>query len=472
MILPPGSGVEQTVEAVTSIEARLGEFSEVYSATIGASGTDPEFAGIPAGLGRASFLVQLSQDAPQDIAETLRGELEKPGQTLRISEVSAGPPVGGIEIAVTGTNYDDIAAVSAELTASIATIDGVINLESDVTEARTEVVVEVDPEKAALVGLTTQQVGLQLSQYLIGQRVTTINIDGDTVDVVLSGDPRAAGGIEQLKSLIIVGPAGAVPLGDVAEPVLREGPVSITRTDGVRSSSIAGDIVSDNTQAVGILIDEKIAALDLPPGVSVTSGGIFADIEEGFQAIFISMAVGIVLVYLVMVASLGSLRNPFVIVLTLPLALIGVMVSLVVTDRALGLAAMMGVLLLIGIVVTNAIVLISFVEQQRTRGLGVYEALISGARVRLRPILMTAITTSFALLPLAVESEGGGIISAELATVVIGGLTSSTALTLLVLPIVYTLFNDSIPACSTGCCVKTPPLPRSKLRKQPELKTP
>ena len=302
--------MEQTVEAVTSIEARLGEFSEVYSVTIGAGGTDTEFAGIPAGLGNASFVVQLSQDAPQDIAETLREELDKPGQTLRISEVSAGPPVGGIDISVTGANYDDIAAVSAELTASIATIDGAVNLESDVTEARTEVVVEVDPEKAALVGLTTQQVGLQLSQYLIGQRVTTINIDGDTVDVVLSGDPRAAGGIEQLKSLIIVGPAGAVPLGDVAEPVLREGPVSITRTDGVRSSSIAGDIVSDNTQAVGILIDEKIAALDLPPGVTVTSGGIFADIEEGFQAIFISMAVGIVLVYLVMVASLGSLRNP------------------------------------------------------------------------------------------------------------------------------------------------------------------
>ena len=443
--LPPGSGVEQTVEAVTSIESRLGEFSEVYSVTIGAGGTGTEFAGVPAGLGNASFLVQLSQDAPQDIAETLREELGKPGQTLRISEVSAGPPVGGIDISVTGANYDDIAAVSAELTASIATIDGAVNLESDVTEARKEVVVEVDPEKAALVGLTTQQVGLQLSQYLIGQRVTTINIDGDTVDVFLSGDPRAAGGIEQLKSLIIVGPGGAVPLGDVAEPVLREGPVSITRTDGLRSSSIAGDIVSDNTQAVGILIDEKIAALDLPPGVSVTSGGIFADIEEGFQAIFVSMAVGIVLVYLVMVASLGSLRNPFVIVLTLPLALIGVMVSLVITDRALGLAAMMGILLLIGIVVTNAIVLISFVEQQRTRGLGVYEALISGARVRLRPILMTAITTSFALLPLAVESESGGIISAELATVVIGGLTSSTALTLLVLPIVYTLFNDSIP---------------------------
>jgi HAE1 family hydrophobic/amphiphilic exporter-1 len=177
----------------------------------------------------------------------------------------------------------------------------------------------------------------------------------------------------------------------------------------------------------------------------VSSGGIFADIAEGFQAIFLAMAIGIVLVYLVMVASLGSLRNPFVIVTTLPLALIGVLVALAITGRPLGLPAMMGILLLIGIVVTNAIVLIAFVEQQRANGMSPYDAIISGARVRLRPILMTALTTSFALLPLALETEGGGLISGELATVVIGGLVSSTALTLVVLPIVYMLFNDSIP---------------------------
>ena len=335
--------------------------------------------------------------------------------------------------------------MTADLAVSIATIDGVVNLESDVTQARPEVAVEVDPEKAGRIGLTTQQVGLQLSRYTIGQRVTSINVDGETVDVILSGDPRSSRrrAVEVAYHRRAGRHRGPRRPGRAGAP---RGPVSIRRTDGQRSSSITADIVSDDTQAVGVLVDEKIAALAMPPGVTVNSGGIFADIEEGFRAIFISMAVGIVLVYLVMVASLGSLRNPFVIVLTLPLALIGVMVALAVTGRALGLPAMMGVLLLIGIVVTNAIVLITFVEQQRARGLSVHEALISGARVRLRPILMTAITTSFALLPLAVESEGsGGLISAELATVVIGGLTSSTALTLLVLPIVYLLFNDSIP---------------------------
>ena len=446
--LPPGSEVERTVEAVAELESRVDELSDVYSVSIGGS----DFTGpggeenLAVGLQQASFFVRLSEDAPEGIAEILRGEFEKPGQTLRISEISDGPPTGGIEIFVTGPNYDDIAAVTKELAASIATIDGVVNLDSDVAQARTEVAVEVDPEKAGLIGLTARQVGLQLSQYTIGQRVTSIDVDGEAVDVVLAGDPRAVGSVDQLGSLIIVGPLGSAPLGELAQPVFREGPVSISRTDGRRSASIEADIIADDTQAVGVIVDEKIDALDLPPGVEVNSGGIFADIEEGFQAIFTAMAVGVALVYLVMVAALGSLRNPFAIILTLPLALVGVMLALTVTDRGLGLPAMMGVLLLIGIVVTNAIVLIAFVEQQRARGLTVYDALISGARVRLRPILMTAITTSFALLPLAVVSEGsGGIISAELATVVIGGLTSSTALTLLVLPIVYLLFNESIP---------------------------
>ena len=446
--LPPGSSVEQTVAAVAELESRVDELSEVYSVSIGGS----DFTGpggeenLSAGLRQASFFVQLSEDAPEGIAEILRDEFKKPGRTLRISEISDGPPTGGIEIFVTGPDYDDIAAVTGELAASLAEIEGVVNLESDVAEARTELAVEVDPEKAGRIGLTTRQVGLQLSQYTIGQRVTSIDVDGEAVDVALAGDPRDVGSIDRLSSLMIVGPLGSAPLGDLAEPVMREGPVSISRTDGRRSASIEGDIIADDTQAVGVLVDEKIAALDLPPGVEVNSGGIFADIEEGFQAIFTAMAVGIALVYLVMVAALGSLRNPLVIVLTLPLALVGVMLALTITGRGLGLPAMMGALLLIGIVVTNAIVLIAFVEQQRARGLAIYDALVSGARVRLRPILMTAITTSFALLPLAVASEGsGGIISAELATVVIGGLISSTALTLVVLPIVYMLFNDSIP---------------------------
>ena len=442
--LPPGTPPNRTLAEAVEVEDRVSEVAQVYRSTIGASGL--LFGGAPGGLNQASILVNLSDDAPEDIAQILREELDTGGRTLRIREVQSGPPTSGLDVRITGSNYGDIVAVSQELSASIGEVDGVINVETNVAQARDEASIQVDPAKAAGIGLSTRQVGIQVSQYLIGETVTRITIDDTVTDVVLSGDRRVAGGIAAVESLIIAGPLGSAPLGELAEVVVREGPVTISRTDGLRSATITGDIVAEDAQQVGRLIDEKIAAIALPPGVSITSGGLFADIAEGFQAIFISMAVGIVLVYLVMVTSLGSLRNPIVIVTTLPFALIGALAALVITGRSLGLPAMMGILLLIGIVVTNAIVLIAFVEQLREKGMSVYDALINGGRVRLRPILMTALTTSFALLPLATaSSDEGGIISAELATVVIGGLMSSTGLTLIVVPVVYSIFNESIP---------------------------
>ena len=442
--LPPGARAGQTLSEVVEIEDRVRGLAEIYTATVGA--TDLAFWGGPGGFNQASILVVLRSNAPEDIAKVLREDLEKPGRLVRVNEVSDGPPQGGVDISITGPNYADIRSVAQELSTSLSSVEGVVNLESDVAQTRDEVAIRVDSAAAANIGLTARQVGFQLSGFLVGRAVTTIDIDGQATDVVLSGQRDALGSIDQIKELLIKGPGGVAPLHQLARVEIQEGPVTITRTDGQRSARITGDTIGTDTQAVGAEIDAKIAALSPPAGVSVTSGGIFADIEEGFRSIFVSMAVGIILMYLVMVASLGSLRNPLIIVSSLPLALIGVLLSLAITGRALGLPAMMGILLLIGIVVTNAIVLIAFVEQLRARGMPVREALITGARVRLRPILMTALTTSFALLPLAAFSGGsGGIISSELATVVIGGLITSTALTLIVVPIVYYLVNVSIP---------------------------
>ena len=444
LTLPPGTPPDRTLAEVIQIEEVVRDISEIYTATVGA--TDLSGGGVPGGFNQASLLIALTSDAPEDAASRLREDLAGPGKVVRVTEISDGPPASGVEISVAGPDYDDIIRVSQYLVSSLTAVEGVVNLESDVAQARDELAVEVDPAAAASIGLTTRQVGFQLSQFLVGRSVTTINIGGEDTDVVLSGTRDSISSVNKVGSLVIAGPGGSAPLRELAELTTREGPVTISRTDQQRSASITGDITDADTQAVGVEIDRVIAELDLPPGLTVTSGGIFADIAEGFQAIFLSMAVGIVLMYLVMVASLGSLRNPIVIVTSLPLALIGVLVALAVTGRTLGLPAMMGLLLLIGIVVTNAIVLIAFVEQLRERGMSITEALITGGRVRLRPILMTALTTSFALLPLAAFSGGeGGIISSELATVVIGGLISSTALTLIVVPVVYYLFNESIP---------------------------
>ena len=179
--------------------------------------------------------------------------------------------------------------------------------------------------------------------------------------------------------------------------------------------------------------------MGLPDGVFLEAGGVFENMQEAFAQMGRALLFGIILVYVVMVVSMRSLRTPFVIILSLPLASIGALGALFLTQRALGLPALIGVLMLVGLVVTNAIVLIGFVEQLRARGMSVYDSLVEGGRTRLRPILMTAFTTSFALVPMAVIVTEGGIISAELATVVIGGLMTSTFLTLVVIPVIYSL---------------------------------
>ena len=236
---------------------------------------------------------------------------------------------------------------------------------------------------------------------------------------------------------------GLEKIGDAESPM--DGSAQISRVDGMRSFTISGSITGSNTQRINQMVTNKIEEIGLPEGVQLETGGLFADIREAFAQMARAMLFGIILIYLVMVVSMRSLKTPFVIILSLPLASIGALGALFITQRTLGLPALIGMLMLIGLVVTNAIVLVSFVEQLRAKGLSVYEALIQGGRSRLRPILMTAFTTSFALLPLAVIVTDGGIISAELATVAIGGLMTSTFLTLVVIPVVYSLIRRDTP---------------------------
>jgi HAE1 family hydrophobic/amphiphilic exporter-1 len=237
---------------------------------------------------------------------------------------------------------------------------------------------------------------------------------------------------------------GLEKIGDAENSM--SGSAQISRVNGMRSLTISGSITGSNTQRINKMVNEKIEEIGLPEGVQLETGGLFADIREAFAQMARAMLFGIILIYLVMVVSMRSLKTPFVIILSLPLASIGALGALFITQRVLGLPALIGMLMLIGLVVTNAIVLVSFVEQLRAKGLSVYEALIQGGRSRLRPILMTAFTTSFALLPLAIVVTDGGIISAELATVAIGGLMTSTFLTLVVIPVVYSLIRKDSPS--------------------------
>ena len=451
--LEQGTAVSRTFEHVERVELVLDEFVDdglltLYQVNIGQA-ADEFNIGIGTGsLHLAGFTMRVAEGAPRDIVDMVRARLPEPGEDVNyfLSEVSDGPPTEDLELRIIGPSYTDIATAARELEAQLVGIDGIVNVDSNVTAARDEVSIRIDNGKAAQYGLTTLSVAQQVNQFVVGQSVTDLDLDEVNLDIVVRGQPEDVDNIEKLKDLDIEGPLGLVKLGAISDISIENGPVAVSRFDGERSASITGSITAVDTQAVGARVDAVIAGLDLPPGVEVRTGGIFEQVEQGFQDVYLAMLVGVILVYLVMVASLGSLRDPFIVVLSLPFAIVGAFVALAVTDRTLSLSAMMGFLLLVGIVVTNAIVLITFVEQLRQRGLGVYDALVTGGRVRIRPILMTAFTTTFALLPLALSAEdASGIIGAELATVVIGGLISSTFLTLIVVPIVYTLLHSTIP---------------------------
>ena len=451
--LPVGTSVERTYEEALAIEESLIPFVErgymtLYQTTVGSRAEQFE-SGAAGGFHLAGAFVRLSEDVPENIEEIVREALPDRGEdvTLTVSGISGGPAQGGLDVRVIGPDFNEITDVSRRLEERFSQLDGIVNLSSTVSEGKDEVVISVDPTKAGEYSLTTAAVGLQVNQFIVGRQISEIDITGKTVDIVIRGDRADVEDIDKLKELRIESPAGSVKLGLIANIGIRKAPLSIFRFEGERSARITGEIVAEDTRAVGVEVDRIIATLeDVPPGISIDSGGFFEQINEGFQDVFRAMAVGVVLVYLVMVGSLGALRTPFIIVLSLPLAIVGALLALLITDRTLSLSAMMGFLLLVGIVVTNAIVLLTFVEQLRERGYDVFDALVEGGRVRLRPILMTAFTTTFALLPLAASETDSGIIGAELATVVIGGLVSSTFLTLIVVPAMYWIFNVSLPS--------------------------
>jgi HAE1 family hydrophobic/amphiphilic exporter-1 len=245
-----------------------------------------------------------------------------------------------------------------------------------------------------------------------------------------------------------VGFPKTVALGEIATVELGEQLTTVSRLDGKVAATATAKITSQNVGAVSRAIQSEIDSLDFPGGVEIGMGGITEDMRQSFSAMFVAIGIALPLAYAVLVITFRSLRGPLIIMVSLPLASIGALLALFLTGRPLGISGLMGILMLVGIVLTNAVVLIAVVEQMRRDGRHAHDALVEGGRTRLRPILMTALTTMIAMLPLAFGLGEGVLMAAELATVVIGGLFSSTVLTLLVVPTVYAVVNRVRPAAA------------------------
>jgi HAE1 family hydrophobic/amphiphilic exporter-1 len=383
--------------------------------------------------------------AREDIKEDVE-PLSTDGFELLVSEQDAMGMGAGLAIVVSGPDPVEIKAASDTIVAGLIGMEGIDNVATDAVAEAPQVTVAVDPNMAMMIGSTTAQIGTEIRNVLVGQSIGTYTLDDGTIlETTLRVSDEGIDSVEGLSQMPISGLAGTRPLGQLADVEVVEVRGSISRVDGSPAATVTADITVQDTGAVSAEAADRIEALresgDIPDSVETTFAGATAEMNEAFGGLFLSMGFAILVVYIVMVLALGSLITPFIIMFTLPLAMIGAIPALLISGHPLGMSAMVGFLMLIGIVVTNAIVLLDFVEQLKAKGHSTHDALIGGGRVRVRPILMTAIATILALTPVAMGMAHGSVIAEELAVVVIGGLFTSTFLTLIVIPVLYSLVD-------------------------------
>ncbi|KUO03772.1 efflux RND transporter permease subunit [Streptomyces caeruleatus] len=435
--LKPGTSLAATDEQATKVEKLLSGIKGVkdYQVTIGSSGFMAAFGG-GTDTNQASYQVMLEDSASyedvQDRIEAGLAKLDGVGTTT----IAAGDGFGAqdLSVVVKAADGDVLRKAAEQVREAVAGLDDVTDVTSDLAQSVPRISVKAN-DKAAAAGFNDQTLGMAVAQAVRGNTAAQATLDDTERDVVIRS-AKPAKTLKQLRDL----PLGPVKLGDIADVKLVDGPVSMTRIDGQRAATITAKPTGDNTGAVSTDLQAKINELTLPAGATASIGGVSEDQDEAFANLGLAMLAAIAIVFMLLVATFRSLVQPLILLVSIPFAATGAIGLLVATGTPMGVPAMIGMLMLIGIVVTNAIVLIDLINQYRRQGYGVVEAVIEGGRHRLRPILMTALATIFALLPMALGVTGeGGFIAQPLAVVVIGGLITSTLLTLLLVPTLYAM---------------------------------
>ena len=443
--LGPTASLETKSEAAIAVEDALLDIDGVthVQASIGSSGSALRDA-FSGGAG-VTYSVLTDGDADQ---EKLRASVQDAIEDLTdVGEVSVAASAGlgssDIEISVSASNADDLQTATTAVVDELDGRDGIGQITDNLAAALPYLAVVVDRDAAAQRGLSEAAVGSIVSNTMRPQQLGSVEIDDTALTVYLAtSEPPATA--QALRELAIPTPLGVVQLQDIAAVEERNGPTSITTEQGRRTATITVPPASDNLAVATQSVTAALAAVDLPDGASAEVGGVASQQADSFSQLGLAMLAAILIVYVVMVATFKSLRQPLLLLVSVPFAATGAIVLQIVTGVPLGVASLIGVLMLIGIVVTNAIVLIDLVNQYREKGLSTIDAVKAGGEKRLRPILMTALATILALTPMALGVTGhGGFISQPLALVVIGGLISSTVLTLIVLPTLYNLVEGA-----------------------------
>ncbi|WP_030671223.1 efflux RND transporter permease subunit [Streptomyces cellulosae] len=437
--LKPGTSLAATDEQAKKVEKLLGDTKGVkdYQVTIGSSGFMAAFGG-GTDTNQASYQVMLDDSASyDDVQDSIEDGLHRLSG-IGTTTVSAGDGFGSqdLSVVVKAADGNVLRRAAEQVRKSVAGLDDVTDVTSDLSQSVPRISVRAT-SKAAAAGFNDQTLGAAVGEAVRGTTAAKAILDDTERDVVIKS-AKPARTLDELRNLRL----GPVKLGDIATVKLVDGPVAMTRIDGQRAATITAKPTGDNTGAVSADLTSKLDSLKLPAGATAEIGGVSQNQDDAFKNLGLAMLAAIAIVFMLLVATFRSLAQPLILLVSIPFAATGAIGLLVATGTPMGVPAMIGMLMLIGIVVTNAIVLIDLINQYRKQGYGVVEAVVEGGRHRLRPILMTALATIFALLPMALGVTGeGGFIAQPLAVVVIGGLITSTLLTLLLVPTLYAMLE-------------------------------
>lgn len=446
--LAAGAPLETTDRAMQAAQAAAAQLPNLER-SYAVAGTGNRLDANPVDAGENTGKLDVSLRSPVDrrteeqALQALRAQIAGlPGVQYEFSRPALFTLTTPIEVVLAGYDLERLAAAAADVRARMEASGAFRDVRSTIEEGHPEIQIVFDQERASQLGLTVREVADRVVSSVRGDVATRYRWQDKKIDVLVRSVDTRAASIEEVRNLIVnPGAARPVPLAAVADVRLAIGPAEIRRADQERVAVISAAPAGDDLGAATAAAERILAETVLPPGLASSVSGQSEEMQQSFRSLGLAFVLAVFLVYLVMASQFESLLHPFVILFTVPMGLTGAVWALFATGTTLNAVALIGLIMLAGIVVNNAIVLLDAINQARERGLPKHEAIVQAGRVRLRPILITSVSTILGLLPMAWGFGEGAEIRRPMAITVIGGLVLATVLTLIVIPVLYAVLD-------------------------------
>lgn len=446
--LPPGTPIEQTDSALKAVQEATKEAQNVQS-TFAVAGTgnrmdaNPDQGGENWGELNVLLASGASSDTESSVMSSMRSSLQVvPGLQYKFSRPSLFSFSTPVEVEISGYDLEQLKEVSDQIVQKMDANSRFADVKNSMQIGSPEIQILFDRDRAAALGLQVHEVADRVVSNVRGDVATRYSWRDRKIDVLVRAQEEDRSSIDEIKNLVInPNSERSIPLSAIAEVKIANGPGEIRRASQQRVAVVTANLNYGDLGDAATDVQQIINETTMPSGVFARIAGQNEEMGESFKSLLFALALAVFLVYLVMASQFESLLHPFIILFTIPLALVGAILALFITGTTISVVVFIGLILLAGIVVNNAIVLIDLINQLRERGMDKYEAIIEGGKSRLRPILMTTLTTTLGLLPLAIGFGDGAELRAPMGITVIGGLLVSTLLTLVVIPVMYSIMD-------------------------------